>query len=173
MKAKVNHVFVFIEIFAGEGGIQSYVKDLFSAYLEVAKENNFQAEVFILRDEIDCDNPYAEEHLNFHYLKTLPPWKGRLKLALSLVKFLLLNRPQHLYCGHIKLSPLIKLLCQPLGIPYTILTYGKEVWPTLPKSQRQALTAARSIWTISRYSRDCLCKANSIKPDKVSIYPVL
>ncbi len=173
MEAKVNHVFVFIEIFAREGGIQSYVKDLFDAYQEVAKENNFKAEVFILRDEIGCDNPYAGEYLNFHYLKTLPPWKGRLRLALSLLKFLLLNRPQHLYCGHIKLSPLIKLLCQPLGIPYTILTYGKEVWKTLPKNQRQALATAESLWTISRYSGNCLCKANSIKADKVSILPCI
>ncbi len=173
MKAKVNHVFVFIEIFAREGGIQSYVKDLFNAYQEVAKENNFTAEVFILRDEIGCDNPYAGKYLNFHYLKTLPPWKGRLKLALSLLRFLLFHRPQHLYCGHIKLSPLIKLLCQPLGIPYTILTYGKEVWQTLPNNQRQALAAAESIWTISRYSGDCLCKANSIAPDKVRILPCI
>ena len=173
MEAKVNHVFVFIEIFAHEGGIQSYMKDLFSAYLEVAPENNFQAEVFILRDAIGCNNPYEGKYLSFHYLKSSSPWKERLKLALSLLKFLLLHRPQHLYCGHIKLSPLIRLLCKPLGIPYTILTYGKEVWDTLPKNQRQALVEAESIWTISRYSGERLCKANSIEPDKVRILPCI
>ncbi len=173
MKARLDHVFVFIEIFAQEGGIQSYVKDLFEAYVEVAAKHSLQGEVFILRDEIGCDNPYEREYLSFHYLKSLPPWKGRLKLAVSLLQCLLLRRPQHLYCGHIKLSPLIKLLCQPLGIPYTILTYGKEVWSTLPENQRQALIQAESIWTISRYSGDRLCEANSIDKEKVSILPCI
>ena len=173
MKAGLDRVFVFIEIFAQEGGIQSYVKDLFEAYVEVAAKHSLQGEVFILRDEIGCDNPYEREYLSFHYLKSLPPWKGRLKLALSLLQCLLLGRPQHLYCGHIKLSPLIKLLCQPLGIPYTILTYGKEVWSTLPENQRQALIQAESIWTISRYSGDRLCEANSIDKEKVSILPCI
>ena len=173
MKARLDHVFVFIEIFAQEGGIQSYVKDLFAAYLEIAQKHSLRGEVFILRDKIGCDNPYERDYLTFHYLKSLPPWKGRLKLAVSLLQCLLLRRPQHLYCGHIKLSPLIKLICTPLAIPYTILTYGKEVWSTLPENQRQALIQAESIWTISRYSRDRLCKANSIEPDKVSILPCI
>ena len=173
MKARLDRVFVFIEIFAQEGGIQSYVKDLFEAYVEVATKHSLQGEVFILRDETGCDNPYEREYLSFHYLKSLPPWKGRLKLAVSLLQCLLLRRPQHLYCGHIKLSPLIKLLCQPLGIPYTILTYGKEVWSTLPENQRQALIQSESIWTISRYSGDRLCEANSIDQEKVSILPCI
>jgi glycosyltransferase involved in cell wall biosynthesis len=132
-----------------------------------------KAEVFILRDEKGCDNPDEKEYLSFHYLKSLPSWKGRLKLATTLLQCLLLRRPRHLYCGHIKLSPLIRLLCQPLGIPYTILTYGKEVWSTLPQNQRQALVQAESIWTISRYSGDRLCQANSLKPDKVQILPCI
>ncbi len=173
MKTQIDHVFVFIEVFAQEGGIQSYVKDLFSAYLEVAPKNNFKAEVLILRDALGCNNPYQGEYLNFHYFKSSSPWQERLKLAVSLLKFVLLHPPQHLYCGHIKLSPLIRLLCKPLAIPYTILTYGKEVWNTLRKSQRQALIQAETIWTISRYSGNCLCTTNSIEPDKVRILPCI
>lgn len=163
-----NHVFLFLEIFALEGGIQSYVKDIFQAYNSLDK---YQAEIFLLRDESSCDNPYETQRFKFHYLKTLPPWKGRLKLAFSLLTCLLFRRPQQVYCGHIKLATLTKALCQPLGIPYTILTYGKEVWETLPFNQRQALQQAASIWTISRYSRDRLCQANGIDPSKVQILP--
>lgn len=168
-----NHVFVFLEIFTHEGGIQSYVKDLLQAYLCLhhISPNSYQAEVFLLRDELGCQNLFDNGKIKFHYLKTLPAWKGRLKLALLLFIYLIKHRPQQVFCGHIKLASLIKTLCKPLGIPYTILTYGKEVWETLPKSQRQALEQASSIWTISRYSCDRLCKANNINPQKVQILP--
>ncbi|AFZ36890.1 glycosyl transferase group 1 [Stanieria cyanosphaera PCC 7437] len=166
-----KHVFIFLEIFTCEGGIQSYVKDIFQAYNYLNQSQSYQAEVFLLRDELEQQNPYATEQFQFHYLKTLPPWRGRIKLALSLLTCLLLRRPQRVYCGHIKLATLTKTLCQALGIPYTILTYGKEVWDTLPQNQRQALQQAASIWTISRYSCQRACQANQIDPNKVKILP--
>ena len=165
-----NHVFVFLEIFAQEGGIQSYVKDVLQAYSEITADNN-RAEVFLLRDSQECDNPLETDRLKFHYLKTHPPWKGRLKLAALLVTCLIQFHPQHVFCGHINLAVLIRTCCQPLGIPYTVMTYGKEVWHSLSAQQRQALRKATSIWTISRYSRDRLCEANEIDPKKVQILP--
>ncbi len=166
-----KHVFLFLEIFTFEGGIQSYVKDIFQAYNYLNQSQSYQAEIFLLRDEWGTENPYAKEQFRFHYLKTLPPWQGRVKLAFSLLTCLLLRRPQRVYCGHIKLATLTKALCQPLGIPYTILTYGKEVWDTLPQNQRQALQQAASIWTISRYSCQRVCQANQIDSSKVKILP--
>ena len=166
-----DRVFVFLEIFAGEGGIQSYVQDIFNAYLQL--ESAETAEVFLLRDEPGCSNPYESANFKFHYLKTLPPWQGRLKLALALAQCLLLRRPSHVYCGHIKLAPLVKLLCQPLGIPYTVLTYGKEVWTTLARKEQKALQQAARVWTISRYSGDRLAQANNIDPEKIAILPCI
>ena len=166
-----NRIFVFLEIFAREGGIQSYVKDIFQAYNQIDKIKADRAEVFLLRDEPECENPYETEIFKFHYLKASSPWQGRLKLVLSLLSCLLFRRPQHIYCGHINLVTLVNSLCQPLGIPYTVLTYGKEVWYSLPKNQRKALQKADCIWTISRYSRDRLTKANEIDSSKVKILP--
>jgi glycosyltransferase involved in cell wall biosynthesis len=167
--AKANHLFLFLEIFEREGGIQSYVKDIFRAYLELNAP--VKAEVFLLRDSSDCSNPFESERLRFHYFKNPSPQVGRLKMALALLKFLLLRRPQHVYCGHINLAPLVQTFCRPLGIPYTVLTYGKEVWDGLEPSFRQALASSNRIWTISRYSRDCTCEANGIDPAKVQMLP--
>lgn len=164
-----DRVFVFLEIFALEGGIQSYVKDIFQAYVELSISES--AEVFLLRDTGKELNPYETENLQFHYLKSSSPWLGRFKLFSALLTCLLLRRPQHVYCGHINLAPLIHKLCKPLGIPYTILTYGKEVWWRLPDNQRRALQQAQAIWTISRYSGDRLCEANDIASDRVKILP--
>jgi phosphatidyl-myo-inositol dimannoside synthase len=169
-----HHVFIFLEIFAGEGGIQSYIKDIFQAYnslLDSRELKSDRTEIFLLRDRPNSDNPYKNNCVKFHYLKTKFPWLGRLHLISSLLFVLLLRRPQRVFCGHIYLATLIHALCKPLGIPYTVLTYGKEVWETLPTNQQKALAEADNIWTISRYSRDRLTVANKIDSKKVEILP--
>ncbi len=60
-----------------------------------------------------------------------------MKLVFSLLWFLCQKRPDHVFCGHIKLAVLTKTLCKLLGIPYTVLTYGKEVWEPLESEERQ------------------------------------
>jgi glycosyltransferase involved in cell wall biosynthesis len=168
-KNKTNHVFLFLEIFLQEGGVQSYVKDIFRAYSQLDKI--YQADIFILRDSHNCENPFASERLKFHYFQSSSPTIGRVKLSLSLLLFLLKKRPDHVFCGHIKLAVLTKTLCQLLGIPYSVLTYGKEVWQPLKNEEQQALVSASKIWTISRYSRDCACAANGIDPNQVEMLP--
>ncbi|MEG4287563.1 glycosyltransferase family 4 protein [Microcoleus sp. C2C3] len=168
-----NYVFCFLEIFASEGGIQSYVKDILKAYLSITAGTNSppQAEVLLLRDSEDCNNPYESKNLKFYYFKTENAGFGRLKFATVLLSRLLQKRPLRVFCGHIKLAPLIQILCQPLGIPYTILTYGKEVWEPLGPKYQTAMSKAESIWTISRYTRDRTCEINNLNPEKFQIVP--
>ncbi|WP_341531068.1 glycosyltransferase [Nostoc sp. UHCC 0302] len=166
---KVNHVFVFLEIFAREGGIQSYVKDIFRAYQGV--NPTYKAEVFLLRDSPDCSNLFESQNLKFHYFQHQSPQLGRLKMAAALLKCLLQSRPQQVFCGHINLAVLIQTLCQPLGIPYTVLTYGKEVWEPLKKQECRALRSASAIWVISRYSRDRACAVNGLDPKIIQMVP--
>ncbi len=160
-------VFVFLEIFSGEGGIQSYVKDILQAYLESGRE----AEVFLLRDSKAVDNPFKSGAIAFHYLKTQNAAIGRIRLAVTLLTYLIKNRPQRVFCGHVNLAPLIQALCSPLGIPYTVLTYGKEVWEALPISKQTALQHADRVWTISRYSGDRACLANYLDRDRLDFLP--
>ena len=173
----MRHCFVFITVFSEEGGIQSYAKDVLAAYLEGLDQSpsldssSPVAEIFLLRDSSDCHNPFNDDRLKFHYLKTLPAWRGRLKLAITLLQAFRLEKPQRVFCGHSKLAPLILLLCRLFGIPYTVMTYGKEVWDPLPILEKLALHQADTIWTLSRYSRDRLCQANQIEPERVQIVP--
>ncbi len=173
MDGQADAVFLFLDVFNCEGGIQSYVKDILQAYLSIRLQSKCRtnADIFILRDEAECDNPLAGKSLRFHYLKTWHPLLGRLRLTAGLLNCLWLRHPRHVFCGHIKLAPITQLLCQLRGVPYTVLTYGKEVWYPLPNRERQALAAATGIWTISRYSRDCLCAANDVEASKVKIVP--
>jgi glycosyltransferase involved in cell wall biosynthesis len=169
LKKQVDHFFVFLEIFGCEGGIQSYVKDIFRAYLNLSKV--YRGEVFLLRDDFYACNPFKCQRLKFHYFKSSTPQIGRIKMTAALFESLLKQRPRHVFCGHINLAVLVQSLCQPLGIPYSVLTYGKEVWDRLTLLQRHALVGASRILTISRYSRDRLCAANTIEPNKIHLLP--
>ena len=158
--------FVFLEILSCEGGIQSYVRDILDA-LPTAMGDGRSADVFLLRDGADVCNPFLSSTLRFQYFKSSSPTVGRMKLAAALVLYILRSRPQHLYCGHINLAPMVEAICKPFGIPFTVLTYGKEVWETLPTSKVKAFQRATRIWTISRYSRDRLCESNAVDAGKV------
>ncbi|MGL5059988.1 MAG: glycosyl transferase group 1, partial [Microcoleus sp.] len=150
MVRSTAYLFCFLEIFASEGGIQSYVRDILKAYISTTTTTNHppQTDILLLRDSPDCNNSYESQNLKFHYLKTRNPWLGRLRFTAILLIVLLQTRPQRVFCGHIKLAPLIQFFCQPLGIPYTILTYGKEAWEPLAPKYRRAMQQADRIWTI-------------------------
>jgi glycosyltransferase involved in cell wall biosynthesis len=164
-----NHVFVFIEVFECEGGIQSYVKDLFRAYL--ALKEPLHAEVFLLRDSPSCKNHFESERLRFHYFKTSLPQLGRVNMTMALLTCLLRQRPDHVFCGHVNLALLVGMLCQPLRIPYTVMTHGKEVWQALPTLTKSSLQKATHIWTVSRYTRQMASAANNLDPAKVRVMP--
>ena len=178
MAASGNDVFVFLEIFGREGGIQSYVKDILKTYSSLACNHDrggketCKGDVFLLRDRPGCENPFeGTGAIDFHYLYSQSPGFGRLRLSVVLAIHLLFHRPKRVFCGHINLAPLVQLLCQPLGIPYIVLTYGKEVWEPLAWPYQKALQQAASVWTISRYSCDRACRANQLDPQKFQLLP--
>ncbi|GAB1545085.1 hypothetical protein NUACC21_77610 [Scytonema sp. NUACC21] len=168
-KPNTNHVFVFIEIFEREGGIQSYVKDIFRAYQTFSEP--FRAEVFLLRDSPNVSNPFESKQLKFHYFKSQSPHIERVRISIALLSCLLRGRPQHVFCGHVNLAPLVSMFCQPLGIPYTVMTHGKEVWQPLPKAMKLSLQKATNIWAVSRYTCQVACASNDLDPSKVKIMP--
>ncbi|NER82159.1 MAG: glycosyltransferase family 4 protein, partial [Leptolyngbya sp. SIO1D8] len=173
MSAKASRTsFVFLSVFSIEGGIQSYVKDILRAY--ASQKNAPSADVFLLRDKATDPNPFEDnKQFRFHYFGDNQPSLGRLKLALTLGSNLFQKQYSRVVCGHILLSPLVSMLCRMFQIPYTIMTYGKEVWISVSPLQKRALQQATDIWTISRYSRDLACSSNGLEQSKFYMLPCI
>ncbi len=161
--------FVFLSIFSVEGGIQSYVKDVLSAYAD--NKEVPQADIFLLRDTLVENSFIRHPNLNFICLGNRSIQISRLKLAYSFTKALLQKRYSKVVCGHIILTPLIYPLCQFFRVPLILMTYGKEVWNQVPRVQKRALQGVREIWTISRYTRDLACAAHQLDPQKFQMMP--
>lgn len=166
-------LFLFLEIFSQEGGIQSYVRDIFHAYdsSDIPPRCIPHADVFLLRDRPTCENPFIESNLTFHYFQSHLPLLGRIRFAIALFFYLLLKRPRQVFCGHVLLAPLVHRLCHWFKIPYAVLTYGKEVWEELDAPYKLALQHASKIWTISRYTGDRICQSNNIPQEKLNFLP--
>lgn len=167
--APQRNIFIFLEIFSCEGGIQSYIKDVLAAYAQWPQAP--RADVFLLRDGSQDIPQGPTAPLRFHPLAS--PWAvvGRLRLLLALTFTLVRHRPQRVICGHVLLLPLVAPLCRWWRVPYVVITYGKEVWYPQPPRIQRALRQADQIWAISRYSRDQACAANQLDPQRVWMVP--
>ncbi len=168
----MRHAFVFIEVFGCEGGIQTYIQDILGAYNQLASQSAelMSADVFLLRDP-EMDHALKDGALSYRYFKSDRPMTERVRLTLALTTYLIRHRPDHVFCGHINLATMVSQVCRALKIPYTILTYGKEVWYELPDREKKALVAANRVWTISRYSRDLASQANQVPAAQFDMLP--
>ncbi|MGB3297151.1 MAG: glycosyltransferase [Phormidesmis sp.] len=170
----MRHTFIFLEVFSCEGGIQSYIQDILSAYDHLAAQSTdkagMSADVFLLRDS-ETDHSLKGGSLRYRYFQSSRPTADRIRLTLALAAHLIRTRPDHVFCGHINLAVMVSQLCRLLKIPFTVLTYGKEVWYELPESEKRALNSATSVWTISRYSRDLAHAANQVPKAKFDMLP--
>ena len=161
--------FVFIEVFGCEGGIQSYIKDVLTVYSSLKAVET--ADIFLLRDRIETIPPEFTSRFRFHCFQSGRPMLDRIRMTLALGLHLLLNRPRRFFCGHINLAVMASKLAKLTRVPYTVLTYGKEVWFPLKQAESNALRNADHIWTISRYSRTLACKANQLDAKRIEILP--
>lgn len=172
-KLDAPFLFLFLEIFSQEGGIQSYVQDILKGYGQI--NGCPPSDIFLLRDRPDSEQSVESPQITFHYFKVkllaIGPLLSRIHFAVAFLLYLVRRRPQHVFCGHILLAPMVQRLCQWFQVPYTILTYGKEVWQPLEPSYQTALQQADSIWTISRYTGDRLCASNQVSTDKLRFLP--
>lgn len=162
-------VFVFIEVFGCEGGIQSYIKDVLRAYAALGAGE--KADIFLLRDTLSDVPAEFLTSFNVHCFQSGRPMWDRIRLTLALGMHLLLRRPSRLFCGHINLAAMVCQLARLVRVSYTVLTYGKEVWFPLDEPEGDALRAADCIWTISRYSRTVACEANFLDSKRIQILP--
>lgn len=171
--SKAPFLFLFLEIFSQEGGIQSYVKDILKGYGQL--NDCPPSDIFLLRDRPDSDSSTEAPNITFHYFDLGLPrvglLLGRIHFTVAFCLYLLRRRPQHVFCGHILLAPLVQRLCCWFKVPYTILTYGKEVWEPLAPIYQKALQQADSVWTISRYTGDRLCSSNQVSSNKLRFLP--
>lgn len=154
--------------FAPAGGLEAYDRMLVRAFGELARDRGGFCRVMLLNDNdglIDrsCVPDRAGELQGFD--------RRRLSFAAS-VKAAWRHRPDLVVFGHVHFGPLglaLQAFCGPRR--WWIIAYGIDVWRRLSLLQRLAMTRADRVVSISDYTRDALCHANGVDPDRVRVLP--
>ncbi len=127
------------EAFAAHGGIQQFNRDFLTAL-----DNSGHSGVVIVR------NAANQTVQVFSDTKQI---RMRSKLAYSIrsIAVTYQYKPDILFCGHINLMPIAKLLGRIFNIPIWFHGHGIEIWE-LTKIQRKSLGSAKLLTAVSRYS---------------------
>ena len=83
----------------------------------------------------------------------------------------LLKKPDFIFCGHINFSPLCRYFKRIFGLEYIVFTHGVDVWNLKRKSKIQGLKEAKTVVTVSNYTKSKLLKQIPELEKKIYILP--
>lgn len=154
------------DAYGGHGGIARYNRDFFGALAT----DRAVVEVQILPRH--ADPPVSHSRLGgnpaFQQLQpTFPKWKYVLRTLRMTLQF----RPNVLFCGHLYMTPLAAVLSSLLRIPLWVQVHGVEVFEKRGPLIRWALSRARLVTAVSRYTRAKLLEWGDIADETVRVLP--
>lgn len=145
------------------GGIAEYNRQL----LKVMAEGDGIEEVVVLSRSggASADAPFSKLNLR-------RPHANRIDFSLAALKMATLEKPFGLvFCGHIYMAPLARLVAQATGAPLWIHAHGIDAWQPLSFLHRQAIEVAELVTTSSRYTRGRLLEWTDIDPIRAKVLP--
>lgn len=151
---------------AANGGIQRHNRMLCRELTHYARRSRLRLEVVSLHDPA-----------GWHDADLLArPLTGCAGNKMRFVGHLIcaLSRPYALcVLGHIDFGGLVRpfQILRPQA-PLVAQTYGVEVWRRRSPAQRQALGAARAVWTISNYTAEQLTAVQGVERGRVEVFPI-
>jgi phosphatidylinositol alpha-1,6-mannosyltransferase len=151
------------DAFGAMGGIAEYNRQLLTT---MAAADGVEEVVVLPRGGAPCPaRPYSK-------LKVLAPHANRIDFAAAALKAAVLERTFGLiFCGHIYMSPLGRLLSLATGAPLWIQVHGIDAWQPLSALHRRAIETATLVTSSSRYTRSRLLEWTDLDPIRVKVLP--
>jgi len=149
------------DAFGEFGGIAQYNRDLLSALSDFKRIR----EVIVLprRTSVDPGELPAR-------IRQLPSPKCKFNYIFASFQAAQKYRPFDLvFCGHLYMAPLARVIAWHLGIPVWIQLHGLEAWDELSPIYRRAAQDAALITSVSRYTRQRLLEWLDIDPVKIKV----
>lgn len=137
------------ELFAGDGGIQRYSRQLIQALRRIRQPQPLR--VFILNDHPRHLPRQGWEGIEWHAAAG-----SRLRLSRSLLAAARRRRPQLLLSTHPHFAPLQLLHRRCSGSPSWCSAHGIEVWRLRPGPRRWALARLQRLLPVSRFTAGAL-----------------
>lgn len=157
----MKHLFLAPELYRGNGGIQVYSREFCRALSRTA-----DVCVLSLNDEV---------------VKTDEPFRfcgsGRARFFrkyIFVVRAFLMAffyKPDYIWCGHVHISCLCRLMQRLTGIPFISILHGIESWE-MSGCQRKAVASSRRIISVSVFTREKVLRQIPAYPlERIDIIP--
>lgn len=149
--------------FGGSGGIAQYNRDLIKALLLCPGTER----VVVLPRLGEPDAAALPPGV-----RQLKPPRNAAAYALAAIKAALTRGPfDAVFCGHLHLAPLARIVASLLGVPLWLQLHGWEAWNVPRRMEQRAAERARLITTVSRYTRTKFLAVCGVDPARVRVLP--
>ncbi len=149
------------DCYGAQGGIARYNQDLFGA---LAADD---AEILIL--------PRLESAAGLTLpagIRQVPPVFNSLIYSLAALRAAWRHRPiDVVFCGHVFMAPLARLLCRLFGAYFWVQAHGVDVWARRRRWVRWGIEAADMMTLVSRGTRRSLLEWVDLSPERARVLP--
>jgi phosphatidyl-myo-inositol dimannoside synthase len=149
--------------FGGSGGIAQYNRDLIKALAACPGT----ARIVVLPRLGEADGAQLPPGV-----RQLMPRRNAALYSLAAVKAALTLGPfDAVFCGHLHMAPLARLLSALLGVPLWLQLHGWEAWRAPRPIARRAAERADLVTAVSRYTRNRFLAVCGVDPARVRVLP--
>lgn len=151
--------------FGAAGGIARYNRELMTA---LAARDDVSAVRLLPRngDAAELARSGAPARLTQD-----PPAAGRVTYSVRAAGAVLRWRPDLIFCGHLHMAPLARVLARAARIPWWLQLHGIEAWPAPSELLRSAAESADLVTAVSRHTRRRFLSWANVEPHRVRVLP--
>jgi phosphatidyl-myo-inositol dimannoside synthase len=147
------------EAYGGRGGIAQATRDMVDAFAGHTATTQIDLLVRLAPDPTDGMPPKVEQ---------APAIQSRIRYALRAIASVS-RKPDLIYCNHLYMAPLARLISRLTGARLIIQLHGIEVWGRVKPQLRHALEAADMLVCVSRDTRRRALAQACIAPERAVV----
>ena len=152
---------IVTDAFGGRGGIAQYNRDFLGALIETGAVSSIT-----VLPRLAPDLPEPPEKIEQTSARS-----GRIAYSVAALRIALLRRVDVVFCGHLFMAPLARLIAHLKRAKLIVQTHGVEAWPRPSRLQRAALEGADLVLCVSRHTRAAVLSWASNAPERVLVVP--
>jgi glycosyltransferase involved in cell wall biosynthesis len=141
------------------GGVQTYTASLVRALGDIAGERNVRMVAVAAEASARADGSVALGQIT------------KLRFLLSAIGMAVRWRPQLIFCAHVGVAPVARIIQRITGAPYWVILHGIEVWGQLPETKVHALRGAQQLVAVSRFTLNAASGLHSLNGENAAILP--
>jgi phosphatidylinositol alpha-1,6-mannosyltransferase len=149
------------DAFGGRGGIAQYNRDFLGTLAAGGGVSSITVLPRLAPDPIEMPAGITQER----------PIGDRVRYAVAALRAARTKRPDLIFCGHLYMAPLGRLIARVTRAKLIVQMHGIEAWRRPSRLRRAAVEAADLVMCVSRFTRAAVLGWAAIAPERLVVLP--